>query len=159
MIGPSRAVDAALQRLRSEGERVTAARRRVLEVLDDSRGHLDAETVAARVAEREPGVHRATVYRTLQSLVTLGVVAHTHVPSGPTIYHLLLPESPTTTTDLAPGPGHGHLQCTTCQRFFDMPASWLDEVCRHARDDLGFTIAPGHAALLGTCSDCARPAD
>ena len=144
----SATVTDALERLRAAGERITPARRAVLEVLDEGRGHLDAETVAARVDAREPGVHRATVYRSLQSLVTLGAVAHTHVPGGPTIYHLA--PSPSGSRDHA----HAHLQCTRCMRFFDMPATWLDEVRGKASEAMGFTIAPDHAALLGVCASC-----
>lgn len=152
----SASVTGALERLRDAGERVTPARRAVLEVLDESRDHLDAETVAARVDAREPGVHRATVYRSLQSLVTLGVVAHTHVPGGPTIYHL----AASTHDDGGHGGqgrhGHAHLQCTRCLRFFDMPADWLDQLRERALGTMGFDIAPDHAALLGVCARCAQ---
>ncbi len=142
-------VTAAVAALRAAGERVTPARRAVLGVLERNKGHLDAEAIAARVGEREPGVHRATVYRTLQSLVTLGVVAHTHVPGGSTIYHL----SPAY-RGAAEDHVHAHLQCTKCQRFFDMPAEWLDELRESARMTMDFEIAPGHAALLGICARC-----
>ena len=53
------------------------ARRAVIEALA-AEPHQDAEAVAARVSRDQPGVHRATIYRTLQSLVELGVLAHTH---------------------------------------------------------------------------------
>lgn len=142
-------VTAAVATLRAAGERVTPARRAVLGVLEQSRGHLDAEAIAAQVGDREPGVHRATVYRTLQSLVTLGVVAHTHVPGGSTIYHLS-PSCLGASDDHV----HAHLQCTSCLRFFDMPAEWLDELRESALKTMGFEIAPGHAALLGICSKC-----
>ncbi|UIJ36488.1 Fur family transcriptional regulator [Allobranchiibius sp. GilTou73] len=158
----SAAVSGAVERLRESGERVTPARRAVLEVLDESRDHLDAETVAARVDAREPGVHRATVYRSLQSLVTLGVVAHTHVPGGPTIYHL----TASTRADGEQGEhghpgrhGHAHLQCTRCLRFFDMPAAWLDQVREKTLDAMGFEIAPDHAALLGVCASCRQSSE
>ena len=140
------AVTEALALLRKKGERVTAARRAVLHVLDDARGHLCAEDIATRVDGAEPGVHRATVYRSLQSLAELGIVAHTHVPGGATIYHLRhSPGAPT---------GHAHLQCTRCERFFDIPTDWLEPVGDRVRDELGFELEAQHAALLGTCADC-----
>ncbi len=142
-------VAAAVATLRAAGERVTPARRAVLEVLEQSQGHVDAEAIAGQVGEREPGVHRATVYRTLQSLVTLGVVAHTHVPGGSTIYHLL-----PSCRGAAEGNVHAHLQCTKCQRFFDMPAEWLDGLRESALRTMDFEISPGHAALLGICARC-----
>ena len=140
------AVAEALGLLREKGERVTIARRAVLQVLDRASGHLCAEDIATRVDEAEPGVHRATVYRSLQSLAELGIVAHTHVPGSATIYHLRhSPGSPT---------GHAHLQCSTCERFFDIPTDWLAPLRDRLRDELGFELEAQHAALLGTCADC-----
>ncbi|RNI25396.1 Fur family transcriptional regulator [Flexivirga caeni] len=142
----SPAVAEAVQLLRAKGERVTVARRAVLQVLDGANGHLCAEEIAACVDDAEPGVHRATVYRSLQSLAELGIVAHTHVPNSATIYHL---------RHSAGAPvGHAHLQCATCERFFDIPADWLAPLAQRVRDGLGFELEAQHAALLGTCADC-----
>ncbi len=149
MISESSAVQSALNQLRNAGERVTPARRAVLEVLDTSRGHLDAESVATQVDAREAGVHRATVYRSLQSLVSLGIVAHTHVPGGPTIYHLAASMGGD-----AVHPEHAHLQCTVCLRFFDIPVGWLDGLRRQVSGEMGFELEPDHAALLGLCASC-----
>lgn len=151
MIEPrSDRVQRALDGLRARGERVTPARAAVLEVLDGAAGHLDAEAVVARVARREPQVHRATVYRTLQSLTELGVLTHTHVPGAATIYHLDAGGEPR---------AHTHLQCTACRRFVDLPVSALDDLVQRVRRDTGFVIDARHAALLGTCEDCAQEAD
>lgn len=151
MISGSSAVQGALDQLRNAGERVTPARRAVLEVLDTSRGHLDAEAVAAQVDAREAGVHRATVYRSLQSLVSLGIVAHTHVPGGPTIYHLAA-----SVGGGAVHPEHAHLQCTVCLRFFDIPVGWLTSLRRQVSSEMGFELEPDHAALLGLCASCRK---
>lgn len=142
----SAAVAEALGLLREKGERVTPARRAVLQVLDDARGHLCAEDIAERVDVAEPGVHRATVYRSLQSLAELGVVAHTHVPGSATIYHLRHSAAAPT--------GHAHLQCTACERFFDIPTDWLGPLGGRLGDELGFELDAQHAALLGTCAEC-----
>lgn len=142
-------VEQAVAQLRAHGERVTPARRAILAVLRDAvlcdgPRHLDAETIATQVADREPGVHRATVYRSLQALTDCGVVSHTHVPSGATIYHLAQSAH-----------DHAHLQCERCEKFFDVPAEWLDAVAEKASSRYGFTIDRSHAALLGVCADCA----
>ncbi|NUR82430.1 MAG: transcriptional repressor, partial [Dermatophilaceae bacterium] len=65
----------AVERLREVGERLTPARYAVLRVVDAADRtdeHLTAEDIGARVGELEPAVHRATVYRTLTSLVDSG---------------------------------------------------------------------------------------
>lgn len=138
------AVDDAIARLRQGGERITVARRAVLEALA-SHAHLDADEVAERVAELQPGVHRATIYRTLRSLVEQGVVSHTHVPDAATIYHLRQVR-------------HAHLQCAQCGRFADVPLEWLEPLAERIDTELGFSLDADHAALLGHCADC-RAAD
>lgn len=141
-------VPAALDMLRQRGERVTKARRAVLEVLDGTEDHLNADEIAGRASTRAPGVHRATVYRALSTLRELGLVSHTHVGGAATVYHL---------TFLEPGRqrgGHAHVQCTTCSRVIDVPSAVLDPLTTRLQRDLDFRLEPQHAALLGTCAAC-----
>lgn len=144
-VEPSERVREALTSLRERGERVTPGRRAVLEVLDRSTTHLDAEAIALHVARSTPGVHRATVYRTLQSLTEIGILTHTHVPGSATIYHL---------APASADHSHTHMQCSRCERVFDLPVSELEDLRDSVRRSSGFDIDPRHAALLGTCRDC-----
>jgi Fe2+ or Zn2+ uptake regulation protein len=88
-------------------------------------------------------VHRATVYRTLDTLSALGVVSHVHLGHGPTAYHL------------ASAPAHVHAQCRTCGRVVELPPDLLDPVRDAAARVAGFRLAAEHVALSGTCADCA----
>lgn len=157
----------ALDRLRETGERITPARQAVLSVLDEADSaeeHLTAEQIGARVAELEPAVHRATVYRTLTALTAAGVLTHVHIGGSATVYHLVADadeaeREPTGEIDwgtAAYGHGHqhAHVQCAACGRVFDIPPGALDSVARQLRDELGFLLDTSHAALLGTCADC-----
>lgn len=139
-------VEKAVQAVRAAGERVTPGRRAVLEVLAEAHRHLDADAIAERVNDLVPGVHRATVYRSLSSLTDIGVVTHTHVPGASTIYHLASSDQ---------HPPHGHLQCTGCGRFVDLPLDAMEDLAEKVRADSGFVIETEHAALLGTCRSCA----
>jgi len=94
------------------------------------------------VAERDPGVHRASVYRTLETLSGLGVVQHVHVGHGTTAYHLAGDEA------------HLHAQCGRCGAVIDLPASLLDEVAARVHREHGFRLDPSHVALSGTCERC-----
>lgn len=149
----------AVSRLRSAGERVTPARYAVLRVVDAADladEHLTAEQIGARVAEVEPAVHRATVYRTLTSLVETGVLSHVHLGGSATVYHLT--EGGDARTDVPAHThehGHAHVQCHVCGRVLDVAADVFGDVAARLRADLGFTVDTGHAALLGTCRDCA----
>lgn len=142
----------AVSRLRSAGERVTPARYAVLRVVDAADladEHLTAEQIGARVAEVEPAVHRATVYRTLTSLAETGVLSHVHIGGSATVYHLSEPA-------VHDHGHHAHVQCHVCGRVLDVPPDVFDGVAQRLLDELGFVLDTGHAALLGTCADCSH---
>src|SRR4051812_18486473 len=94
-------VEAILADLRGRGERITPARRAVVETLVDAKGHLTATELVERVHDTAPGAHLATIYRTMDVLERLGVVEHTHLGHGRAIYHLA--------DDM-----HAHLVCEQC---------------------------------------------
>jgi Fur family ferric uptake transcriptional regulator len=146
-----RRVQIALSLLRERHERVTRARRAVIEILDSTDEHLAADEIVARAEASAPGVHRATVYRALATLGDLGLVTHTHVGGSATVYHLALPTPSSTTTS-----AHAHLQCTNCQVVIDIPADALDSLIARADREVGFLVEPHHAALLGLCGNCRR---
>ena len=151
---------AAVARLRSAGERVTPARYAVLHVVDAADladEHLTAEQIGTRVADVEPSVHRATVYRTLTALVETGVLSHVHLGGTATVYHLTEPTPAEQHEHDAHDHGHAHVQCHVCGRVLDVAPDVFDEVAARLRADLGFTLDTGHAALLGTCRECRTP--
>jgi Fur family transcriptional regulator, ferric uptake regulator len=132
----------AVGELRSQGARITNARVAILEVLSATEAHFTADDVAQAVNLLQPRVHRATVYRTLDSLVSAGLVAHTHLGHGTAVYHL-------TATP------HAHCQCQRCEAVIDVPRALLKGVGRRLLDDYGFNLDTGHSALLGLCQRCA----
>lgn len=144
-----RATDAALTVLRTGGQRVTPARRAIIDVLASTGDHLSADDIIDELAKVEPDVHRATVYRTLDSLVHLGVINHVHLPHGAATYHLAGQETP----------HHLHLVCGSCDAVVDAPSDLLDDAARRAATTLGFRLDPDHVALTGWCRDCADDID
>jgi Fe2+ or Zn2+ uptake regulation protein len=122
---------------------MTAPRRAVLAVLSETGGHLTAEEIAGAAGVRDAGVHRASVYRTLEALSAIGVVQHVHVIRG-TAYHLV--------DDAGP---HPHLQCHDCGAVLDLPPRLLDPVARQLAREAGFELDPSHVALSGRCAACA----
>ena len=135
-------LDEVRARLNARGERMTKPRLAVLGVLVEDGRHLSAEEVVSAVAERDPAVHRATVYRTLDALADLGVVQHVHLSHGATAYHLVRDSS------------HLHLQCTRCRSIQDVPLDALAAVAGSIASRYGFEVDVGHVALSGTCAGC-----
>ena len=134
--------EAILSLLRSDGGRVTEGRRAIVHVLlHGPDHHVTAEDVAALVHADHPDVHLSTIYRTLDALEALGVLARVDLGPGGAVYHL---------TDHV----HHHLVCEVCGAVIEVPpdvvASLRDEV--EAR--CGFVVSPRHLSLSGRCATC-----
>jgi len=134
--------------LRSRGERMTTPRLAVLRVLLERPGHLSAEQIVTAVAEAEPAVHRASVYRALEMLTQIDVVAHVHLGHGGTAYHLATPHQS----------AHLHAQCDDCGRVIDLPGDALEQASADIGRRTGFQLDPRHVALSGRCAECAASA-
>lgn len=139
-------VQAILDGLRQRGERITVARRALLTALDEAPDHCSADDLAVGVARRHPEIHRATIYRTLETLRRLDVVEHTHLGHGPAVYHL---------ADQV----HQHLVCEECGSVTEVPPAAFRGLERALKRDYGFTIKSRHFAVVGICQACTDAAD
>ena len=126
--------------LRGRGERMTPARRAVIEELAAAEGHLTADDLVDRVHATVPSAHRATIYRTMDTLERLGVVEHTHLGHGRAIYHLA-------------EDAHPHLVCERCGAVVQLGPEVLADVARQVQDQHGFVLLH-HFALVGRCPTC-----
>jgi Fur family ferric uptake transcriptional regulator len=145
-LGPfmsSERVGALLEALRGRGERVTTARRALLTALDEAGDHRSADELAAEVARAHPEVHRATIYRTLETLRRLGVVEHTHLGHGPAVYHLA-------------DEVHQHLVCEDCGMVVEVSPKVFRPLERTLQRDFDFTVSSRHFAFSGRCGACSR---
>ncbi|EHR61645.1 Fur family transcriptional regulator [Saccharomonospora cyanea] len=142
---PQEAIDAVLGLLRARGQRITGARSAVIEALARIGGHPGAEEILRWVREHHPTVHRATVYRTLDTLSELGVVTHVRIGDGASTYHLALNPA---------RPAHLHAKCRDCGRIVDLPGDLLNPVVERLARDGEFELDPAHIALSGRCVGC-----
>ncbi len=139
--GPGGLLDHARDLLQERNQRMTAPRRAVLLALAARGGHVGAEQVVIDVAAA--GVHRSSVYRTLDALTEIGLLQHVHLGHGGTAYHL---------TEAR----HPHAQCRSCGTVVDLPVDLLDAVLPVVTARSGFVLDPLHVALSGTCGGCAE---
>jgi Fur family ferric uptake transcriptional regulator len=143
MAAPS--IDRAIGRLRDAGYKLTNARRTVLDVLFESDGHLTSAEVLARVEAHDPGIGRASVFRTLDLLSKLGIVRPTYLePRTPN--YVVLP------TD----GHHAHIVCTRCHAVIELGECRVGDLI----DDLAgqhHVRLTGHLLeLYGLCANCAE---
>jgi Fur family transcriptional regulator, ferric uptake regulator len=134
-------VENVLALVRARGGRATSSRRILLEVLFEADDHLSVEDLAEAVQARAPEVHISTIYRNVEDLQRLGVIAHSHLGHGPATYQL---------ASLA----HAHFICEECGAMIEAPDEIFGGLARTAKTKLGFSINPHHFAILGRCADC-----
>ena len=130
-------------RQRNPTARITTQRRLVLEaLLTDASGHHTCEDIAAAVRERGVLLDQSTVYRILQWLKTVGVVAQTDLGTGSDVYSLV------------GGPPHHHLVCLQCGSVTDLDDAVFAGLRRTLRLAYRFTPRIEHFAIFGTCQAC-----
>jgi Fur family ferric uptake transcriptional regulator len=129
--------------LRARGYRLTPRRLMVVEVLADCGGHLTMKEILAKVTERHPSTNKTTVYRTLELLSQLGMVAVTDLGMGHIDYELQSHR-------------HHHLICEKCHSRIEVDDSLLEPLRTGLLERYGFVPNLDHFALFGTCPACAR---
>jgi Fe2+ or Zn2+ uptake regulation protein len=133
----------ALDALRREGRRLTAARTAVVEALAAARAPLSAPEVLKALGRRRHAPDRATVYRELESLVGAGVATTVRFESRAARY------------ELAGKRHHHHAVCVKCDAVSDVPADAAFEAAeRRIARRSGFKVLRHSFELFGLCADC-----
>lgn len=137
--------DTLVDRMRARGMRLTEQRRVIARMLEEAEDHLDAESVYRRAVRRDPRIHRATVYRTLNKLKKLGLVDELdlmHV-EGERHYYEIRPSS-----------FHIHLVCLRCGRVQEPDGPFLDDVKTTLLREAGFRTEVARLEMGGVCAGC-----
>lgn len=129
------------KQLIAHGIRLTPQRLMVLEVLIEHAGHITADKVLTAVQQQYPYMNKTTVYRTLELLCDVGLVAMTHLDGTAAIYELL-------------DGRHHHLICKRCRQDVELPDTALDPLREMIAHDYGFHPSFDHFALFGVCHEC-----
>jgi Fur family ferric uptake transcriptional regulator len=131
--------------LRARGVRLTRQRQLLLELIDKSGQHLDAESLYQMAHARDPKLNRVTVYRTLKMLKEGGLVDELdlmHYGGDQHYYETRLKQE------------HAHVVCLRCgkvEEFFGEPLSRLR---RQVETHFGFQILVARTEIGGYCPHC-----
>ena len=133
--------------LRSAGRRLTAQRRLILQVLEESNGHLDADALYDRVKARDPDVSLATVYRTLAVLREIGLVEEHRLGEDHGHYEAVRQEP------------HYHFTCLCCGKVIEFDTSLVAQVEQDLCEQEGVRVTSTHLHVSGYCALCRDSAD
>ena len=133
--------------LRAHGYRLTAAREAVLRVLADSERALDATQIFDLARQHTPRLGLVTVYRTLETLLALGLVQKVHCAAQCARY-------------AATEPGHHHLLvCRRCGRVWHFSGDDLGALMQSVAGESGFHVEDHWLQLIGLCATCRAASD
>ncbi|OBC15803.1 transcriptional repressor [Mycobacterium sp. 852013-50091_SCH5140682] len=127
--------------------RSTRQRAAIAELLNETEGFRSAQELHDELRRRGEGIGLTTVYRTLQTMATAGVVDTLRTDTGESVYRRCSEHH------------HHHLVCRTCGSTVEVSGghveSWAAEVAReHGFSDISHTIE-----IFGVCGECGGSAD
>lgn len=133
--------------LRAAGYKLTNPRLRILDILERSSGHITAAELLTTVEREAPSIGRASVFRTLDLLIKLGII-WTTVQGGTTVNYMLMP-----------GGHHHHIICTRCHRRIEFEDCGLNALIASLESRHGVRIEGHLLEMYGLCYDCQQIAE
>ena len=132
----------AKQLLKNKGLKSTPQRLAVLHVLHESSKYLSINDILEQTKHILPNTGLATIYRTLDVLVELGLVTRVHFQDGCHSYAFS-------------DDSHAHqIVCTNCNKILDLEECPFDKYLEYLTEKTGFKIQNHFLQLFGECSEC-----
>ena len=133
----------ALQR---SGLRLTPQRTATAETLAQASKEVSAQELYDRVRRRHPYIGRATVFRSLDTLVGAGLAQRLERPGHVSAYVWCQPGH------------HHHLICTSCRSVEDLDEDAVAPLAQTIARQRGFRVDHATLDFYGQCRTCARAA-
>ena len=130
--------------LGSSGQRVTNQRALLLEIIRESREHLDADALYHLAREKEPRLSLSTVYRTLRLFKQLGLVDELHFDEEHHHYEVKAPNE------------HYHIVCPGCGKIVEFESPLIRQIKDEVGRQHGIEVTHATIDLSGYCSNCKK---
>lgn len=133
--------------VKRRGIRLTKQRQILLDLIDETGRHLDAEKLYELAAQKDPKLNRVTVYRTIKMLKDAQLVDELdlmHWAGDQHYYETRMKQE------------HAHVVCIRCgkvQEYFGAP---LGRLRRQVESTLGFKVLTSRTEVGGYCAECQR---
>jgi Fur family ferric uptake transcriptional regulator len=131
--------------LKNRGIRLTRQREILLELIDKSGEHLDAESLYQLARKEDPKLNRVTVYRTLRLLKEGGLVDELdlmHYGGDQHYYETRMKQE------------HAHVICLRCGRVEEYFGEPLNRLRKQIEETFGFDIRMARTEIGGYCPHC-----
>ncbi len=132
--------------IREAGYRLTPQRQLLLDLLRTQKTFLDAEQLYAMASKHEGDTSLATVYRTLQLFVELGLVEARYLD----------PEHKREYYRIVGGLEYHYMTCRGCGAMIPVDPEIIQEVALKWANEHGLTLLTAHACYTGYCEECTR---
>jgi Fur family transcriptional regulator, ferric uptake regulator len=132
-----------LRQMSERGFRETAARRAIVETVLNKDGQFNARQLYDEL--QRWGVGRATVFRTLDVLVELGVLNRLHTDDRCSSYIVCADQH------------HHHLVCERCGSVSEISDARVERAVRTMAVESGFRAREHHLEIVGVCKQCQSP--
>jgi Fur family transcriptional regulator, ferric uptake regulator len=136
-----------MKELAARGVRITAQRRVLINIIQDSPRHLDAATLLEIARKQDPNIDRATVYRTLALLKNRGLIDELdlmHIEGEKHYYEAK------TNRD------HCHMACFRCGAIMEYTSSSFEKLKEEMVKQSGFQIRVVRLEVGGVCKRCQK---
>lgn len=139
-------VTQATEMAQAGGGRMTEQRRKVLEILAGMEGHPSAEDIYIAARGRDIALSRATVYRTLSWLHSVGLV---------NVQLLAADANGRSREQFETGTeSHYHFVCSRCDQVIEFELPLLGPATAEFARQHGVSIDKTSLVLVGTCQNC-----
>ena len=125
----------------------TMQKQLIIKMLEANKNHhLNVDEMLEILKEEGASVSRATLYRTIDSLVEGGIVRKYVINENEKACFQLIDEEECH--------HHFHLVCSNCGKLIHLECEKFEEILDHVSKEHGFNVYPGRVVLYGICNEC-----
>jgi Fe2+ or Zn2+ uptake regulation protein len=135
--------------IRASGGRFTPQRQMIVQLLENEKGHLDADKLYHLAYQKDNSISLATVYRTLNVLKEAGLIDQRRFSAG----HKRAAYEPATTTE------HFHLTCRQCGQVIEFQTGLASMLKDELEATLSVQVDHVGIDVEGLCQSCRRQRD
>jgi Fur family ferric uptake transcriptional regulator len=137
-----------MKELAAQGIRMTAQRRLLVGIIQESRRHLDAATLLACAKKQDPQIDRATVYR------TIGLLKDRRLIDELDLMHI---EGEKHYYEARTNRDHCHMACFRCGAVMEFTSSSFEKLKKEMAKKSSFQIRVVRLEVGGICKRCRKP--